>query len=91
MRQILKQSPIWVIGYDDDGSNHRTSTGFVRITSSDNSFVMDTSFCECSKWNTKEQAQEALKLNDEDIFFVYRVDEYEDGSDRLCLKLTKEQ
>lgn len=87
-RKILPQSPIWVIGYDD-GDGHRLSTGFVRVTVH-GEFIKNRCFLECSKWGKKENAQEALRMVDSEEFFVYRVDEYEDGSDRLFLKITKE-
>jgi len=89
MKKILKDSPIWVIGYDEEGENHRSSTGFVRVTAH-SEFIKAQCFLECSKWGKKENAQEALRMVDSGEFFVYRVDEYEDGSDRLFLKLTKE-
>lgn len=84
---ILPNNPIWVLVQHDDDTVHRTTRSFVRLTQS-GPVVSGLSLLDCSKWNSRSDALTAV--GNRDNIFVYRVDEFEDGSGRYLIKLTKE-
>lgn len=86
--KLLNEMPIWVIGYDDGNDLHRSDTGFIRMGSSGP--IKDQTFLDCSKWTQRVHAEKVFKGLDNGQFFLYRVEEYENGIGRLCLTLTKE-
>lgn len=87
MRRVFDKTPLWVIGYDEDGSSHRARSGFISIDNSGN-VVKNTSLSESASWDDIEIAKiYLLSLNDPTLKLM-EVSEYENGSDRLCIKLT---
>jgi len=82
---LIPRTPVWVIV--QKLGDHRTEKSFVRMTQS-GALIPDQYFVDCSRWNDKEIAISAM--DNQEHMVLYRVDEMEDGSDRLFLKLTRE-
>jgi len=84
---LLPRSPVWVIV--EALGDHRTERSFIRITQS-SGYVNGQTFLDCSKWDSLEKAKTALNSLKKEKLVLYRVDEMENGSDRLFLKLTRD-